>query len=538
MKACFTLRSVVGLFGLIALTNCGGETGPDVTPARITLSPTSKTLPAGQTVQLSATVANAAGTPLPAVGVTYQSSTAGIATVTSGGLVTAALVGTANITASLLGLTSPPVAITVVAGAAATLTKATDLPAAPVAGSTTSISAKLTDNLGNPVAGVSVTFVVAAGAGVPTPITAPTDASGIATTSFKVADVVGVNTVTATPIGVPVSPVSFSATSVAAAAATVTKISTDPASVIAGGEFGTEVRVRVKDSFGNAKSGAAVTFAVTAGGGTVTAASVVTNAAGDASSNFITGRGVGANTATAAVSGLPAVSFSITTVPGPISSVVAGGAKVLVVPIASTVTPAIVARDINGNVVSPTFTYTSRTPSVATISASGAVTGIVAGQTLIVATSGNLSDSLLAVVTPVGGVVLMSDLGSFTLEAGATVVTTILIDMGTSNEKLGSTSVRLDWDPAVLLYQSNAVTGTGPAPTVNAAGAATGSLLFSLADAGGFTGKVQLLKVTFVAGAALKTGALALSTSEVAAASTFTNLLPKTVAVTMPFIIR
>src|SRR5437773_9818807 len=101
------------------------------------------------------------------------------------------------------------------------------------------------------------------------------------------------------------------------AAATVTKLGTDPTSVIAGTSFSDSVRVLVTDGSNHPKSGVGVVFAVTAGGGSVTPAAVITDGNGKAASKFITGTTVGANTATATVTGLTPVTFSITTIATP-----------------------------------------------------------------------------------------------------------------------------------------------------------------------------------------------------------------------------
>jgi hypothetical protein len=107
---------------------------------------------------------------------------------------------------------------------------------------------------------------------------------------------------------------SASVTVTPGAAARVTKVGTDPATVGATTSFGDSIRVLVSDAFGNLKPGAAVAFAVTAGGGTVTPPSAVTDANGRAAAKFMTGSAVGvANTATATVSGVTPVAFTTTT---------------------------------------------------------------------------------------------------------------------------------------------------------------------------------------------------------------------------------
>jgi hypothetical protein len=98
------------------------------------------------------------------------------------------------------------------------------------------------------------------------------------------------------------------------APAIITKVGTDPAYVVAGASFADSVRVRVTDASNNSTSGQSVTFAVTAGGGSVTPGTVITDANGRAAAKFITAIKPGTNTATATVGSLTPVAFSITTV--------------------------------------------------------------------------------------------------------------------------------------------------------------------------------------------------------------------------------
>jgi adhesin/invasin len=85
--------------------------------------------------------------------------------------------------------------------------------------------------------------------------------------------------------------------------------------------------VIVRDSAGNLIPGVTVTFAVTSGAGTITNGSATTNAAGIAAAGSWTlGSVAGANSLTATVAGLPAVTFTATaTAPVPADIAVSGG---------------------------------------------------------------------------------------------------------------------------------------------------------------------------------------------------------------------
>ena len=79
---------------------CGGSSEPDVVVATVEVSPAVESRQVGQTVQLSATVKDAAGSILSGQPVTWSSSAASVASVSGSGLVTAHALGTATITAA------------------------------------------------------------------------------------------------------------------------------------------------------------------------------------------------------------------------------------------------------------------------------------------------------------------------------------------------------------------------------------------------------------------------------------------------------
>jgi hypothetical protein len=298
------------------------------------------------------------------------------------------------------------------------------------------------------------------------------------------------------------------------------------------------VSLVVANKKGEPLAGVEVTFAVTAGGGSITPATDTTDDAGVASATVTLGTTVGDNTVTGTVTGLSPVTFTTTTVAGPaVSITLPAKITALSVDASSTLTPA--AKDQYGNTaILPAVTYTSRTTSAATVSAAGAVTGVAAGQSMIVAATSAGSDSTLAVVAPAGGPVLVTDLASFSLGASSDQVISVIMDMRDGTEKLGSTVAKLEWDPTVVSYQSHSAATGGPTATVNSNNASSGSLLLSVADANGYAGKVTLLKIVFKAGTAGKSGTLKLSTTEVTAAQSFVSLLSKTVAASMPVAIR
>ncbi|HZN98221.1 MAG TPA: Ig-like domain-containing protein, partial [Gemmatimonadales bacterium] len=95
-----TTRLIMLLLGLYACGGGGGGTEPGV-PTDITVDPASVSFTAvGQTEQLSPTVVDGQGTPLPDEPVSWSTNNSAVATVTPDGLVTAAGAGTAQVTAA------------------------------------------------------------------------------------------------------------------------------------------------------------------------------------------------------------------------------------------------------------------------------------------------------------------------------------------------------------------------------------------------------------------------------------------------------
>ena len=90
---------------------------------------------------------------------------------------------------------------------------------------------------------------------------------------------------------------------------------------------------------------------------------------------------------------------------------------------------------------------------------------------------------------------------------------------------LGSFSASLDWDTTVLAYHSNSGILAGFTGVVNTANVTSGHIVFNGANLSGATGNVLVLRITFdVVGTGISS--LDLGYSAMAAASTFTNLLP------------
>lgn len=150
-------RAVPVTLTLVAfISACGGSSEPDVVVATVEVTPNTVSRQVGETQQLSATVKDASGNILNGRPVTWSSSSASVATVSSSGLVTAHALGTAMITAAsgsksgiaTINVAPPPVASITVAPANDTL----------LIGETVQLTATLRDAANNILTNRTVTW--------------------------------------------------------------------------------------------------------------------------------------------------------------------------------------------------------------------------------------------------------------------------------------------------------------------------------------------------------------------------------------------
>ena len=114
-----------------------------------------------------------------------------------------------------------------------------------------------------PVPGITVSWLAEDGGGSLSGGTSTTDAAGHAAITLTVGTVVGSNnqTVTCTSSGLAGSPVTFTASVVAAAASQIAKSSGDAQTAAVGTLLPQPIAVVVKDTYGNVKSGVTVNWA-------------------------------------------------------------------------------------------------------------------------------------------------------------------------------------------------------------------------------------------------------------------------------------
>ncbi len=372
----FSATAVAGAASLIAKNGGDAQSATVnttvVTPPSVKVTDAFGNPVAGVTVTFA--VASGGGS---VTGATAVSNAAGIATVGSWKLGTTAGANTLTATSGSLGGSPLTFTATAVADAASTIVmNGGDAQTATVNSAVlTGPSVKVVDQFGNGVAGVGVTFAVASGSGTVDPTTTIfTDAQGVArVTSWTLGTAAGANSITATSGALSGSPLTFTATGTAGAAATIVKNGGDAQTATVGSVVATAPSAKVTDQFGNPVSGAAVTFAVVSGGGTVSpTTAILTTAAGVAqATSWTLGTTVGANSLTAASTGLAGSpqTFTATGTAGtPTTTAKSGGdAQSATVNTTVATAPSALVTDGNGNPVggvTVTFTVASGGGSV------------------------------------------------------------------------------------------------------------------------------------------------------------------------------
>jgi hypothetical protein len=273
-----TYASLIAL--LLLLSDCGTE--PRV-PTTITLNTTSLSFNAvGETEQLTASAADQQGDPLEEATITWTSSDAAVASVSSTGLITAegsgsaqviATAGAANATAQV-SVTQTPTRMNKISGDGQTGVAGEKLPLPLVI--------EVRDAQNNPVADASVAFENVLAGGRVEPGLVRTAANGQASADLVTGPVVGAPQGVTARIAATTITVSFTAATTAGPAASISMAAGNNQHVTASTQFPFRPAVVVRDAHDNLVPGIPVAFEVISGGGSVTDAAVVTDAAGRA----------------------------------------------------------------------------------------------------------------------------------------------------------------------------------------------------------------------------------------------------------------
>lgn len=316
----------LALVALVAACKGDGGTPPAAATSVAATSATTQTALVGAAVAEapSVRVLDQRGDPMPNVTVSFSASSGGTvasptAVTNASGIATAGMwtlggtAGTQTLTATVASLPAVQFTATAQARVPAAVTATSSTTQTGLAGGAVAEAptVRVNDQTGQPLAGVTVTFAVTAGGGQIATTTSTTGATGLATSGAWTLGAAGPNTVTATVAGL--APVQFNATAAARTPATVTATSPTTQSAQVGTAVASPPAVRVNDQAGQPVAGVSVTFAVTAGGGTLVGANATTNAQGIATvTSWTLGAAAGQNTVTATVAGLAPVTFNAT----------------------------------------------------------------------------------------------------------------------------------------------------------------------------------------------------------------------------------
>jgi len=202
------IASCIGLSAFaVTASSCGGDglAPPDSTPvevASISIVATSFTIERGFHRTLTATVKDKNGKTI-TVPLVWRSGDEKIASLDANGRLTAVDTGITAVTASSLGVTSPPVGVQVVFVSAAKIAPFQWTPpnaASPGAVVNDSIRVVATNRVGGPAAGAIVRFAITGGGGAVAVTTAITNQNGVASTTWTLGSALGANSMTATVI--------------------------------------------------------------------------------------------------------------------------------------------------------------------------------------------------------------------------------------------------------------------------------------------------------------------------------------------------
>lgn len=256
------------------------------------------------------------GNPVPGVVIRFASDSGGIvtpseATTDDGGVASASWTlgpraGAQSLVASVADdpETIATISATALAGAAARLEAFGEVGEVVAAGEALRVQVRAVDVHGNPAAEVPVTWTDDDG-GRFEGASELTDAQGSAGASWYPRPAVGARRARVVSSALPDQAVELATTVRAGAAARLEVVAGDGQRGVASKPAKIAAVVRAVDAYGNPVANAAVSFAVTAGGGSVDAAPVVSDEAGLATSREWV-LGAGANTLSATVAGLEA----------------------------------------------------------------------------------------------------------------------------------------------------------------------------------------------------------------------------------------
>ena len=350
----------------------------NVTPvpvASVTIAPAVDTLIVAQAVQLVATTLDGSGNVLTGRTIVWNGSDDGVATVSSGGRVTAQAPGTMSVTATSEGKTGTATIVVLAVPIASVVISPTS--ASVLVGSNTApFTAVAKDASGNVLNGRVITF-----ASSNTAVATVDATSGVATGVAP-----GTTTITAASEGKTSNNATLTVTAVPVASVT---ISPTTQSVVDGSTTPAFTAV-TKDAGGGVLTGRVVTWN-----------SSNTGVATINSSGVATGVAPGTTTITASSEGQTSNGATLTVNPAPVSSVTVTPSSQTIVD-GNTASYSATLQDANGNVLTGrVVTWSSSDVAVATVDNSGTATSTGPGNAIITATSEGISGTATLQVDPV-----------------------------------------------------------------------------------------------------------------------------------------
>ncbi len=471
----FTATATAGAATTVTITAGNGQTATvntavAVDPAIIVRDQFSNPVPG---VAITWAVTGGGGAVVPGAGATTNA--AGTATVTSWTLGTVAGASNNTLSATAAGVT-PSLTFTATAtpGTATVLAKNAGDNQAANAGQavTTPPRVLVTDQFGNPVSGIAITFAVASGGGSATGLSQTTNASGLASVgSWTLGSTAGTNTMTAMAAGL--TTVTFTATGNPGNATQMALAGGNSQTGTAGTALATTLSVVVMDALNNPVSGVTVGWA-TSSGGSMTPASSITNGSGIATSSWTLGTTAGGQAATGSVGGLTGspVNFSATATADVAATIAvsAGNGQTATVNTTVATAPAAFVTDQYGNPVngvSVTFAVTGGGGSVTggsqTTNASGIAT-VTSWRLGTTAGANSLSATAAGVGTP----------AAYTATGTAGAATQITVNAGNGQSATVNTNVATA--PSVLVRDAfnNPVSGVAVTFAVTGGGGSVG----------------------------------------------------------------
>lgn len=263
----------------------------------------------------------------------------------AGDQVLTATAGAASVDMQAVAVPGPPSVVQALSG--------TDQETYATATLTQPLEAQVADEFGNVVPGAEVAFVVTLGGGAVDPATAESGADGRVQTTWTLGIVIGAHAMEARVEGA--DPGVFAAEAVSGPPAQIVGLSGGGQTAAVATTLPAEIVFEILDILGTPVAGAPVTMTVTAGVGSLSSGSALTDASGRVSTTWTLGTGAGTHVIQATVPGVSVpTEIQATALAGPPTQIElqAGNGQSPVVGNAVAVAPAVRVTDAFANPVS------------------------------------------------------------------------------------------------------------------------------------------------------------------------------------------